>query len=80
MATNGNGTTRQFKKRFGKRLQKARHERGITQRQLAEQLQIATVTVSHYETGRALPSFLTLRELSILLQKPADYLLCRRGR
>jgi transcriptional regulator with XRE-family HTH domain len=41
-----------------------RHRVGITQRQLAEILQITASTLSQYETGKIIPSYLTLRKIS----------------
>lgn len=46
------------------RIAELRKKAGLTQKELAEKLNINSVTLSRYETGSRKPSFETLRELS----------------
>jgi transcriptional regulator with XRE-family HTH domain len=54
--------------RLGRNLAYYRKCAKLTQEQLAEAVQVETMTVSRYETGAALPSLVTLEALAMLLR------------
>jgi len=55
-------------RRLGQNLAYYRKRAKFTQEQLAEAIQVETLTVSRYETGAALPSLVTLEAISMLLR------------
>ncbi|MDR2926438.1 MAG: helix-turn-helix domain-containing protein [Azoarcus sp.] len=55
-------------RRLGQNLAYYRRRAKLTQEQLAEAIQVETLTVSRYETGAALPSLVTLEAVSMLLR------------
>jgi transcriptional regulator with XRE-family HTH domain len=55
-------------RRLGRNLAYYRKRAKLTQEQLAEAVQVETLTISRYETGAAIPSLVTLEALSILLR------------
>lgn len=63
------------RKEFGKRLQKLRREKGISQVKLAEQLEIHFMTVSRWELGHFSPSFDQLIFLAEFFEVSIDYLM-----
>ncbi len=79
MELNENGK-RTLAERFGQRLRSTRNEHGMTQRQLAQHLEVPEALVCRWERGVHLPSFENLRGLCQLFSVEGDYLLCRRGR
>ena len=62
-------------RRLGRNLAYYRKCAKLTQEQLAEAIQVETLTVSRYETGVALPSLVTLEAFSKLLRVPIADLL-----
>ena len=54
---------------------KARHEAGLTQKQLAEILQTTDDSIYSWEKGRSQPSIETLRKICVALNVTADYLI-----
>ncbi|MDR1892152.1 MAG: helix-turn-helix domain-containing protein [Oscillospiraceae bacterium] len=60
---------------FGERLRALIEERGITQKALAEQLNIAASTVSSYVQNTREPDFETLKRLARYFEVTPDYLL-----
>ena len=48
---------------LGQRIRRLRRERGLNQRQLAEQIGVATCLISNYELGDIKPSLTTLEWL-----------------
>lgn len=60
---------------FAQRLRQLRTLSGMTQRELAEHLQLERSTYAYYETGVTTPSFETLQRLAKEFQVPIDYLL-----
>ncbi len=62
-------------RKIGARIKKARKERGITQAQLAEQLDLTPKYISNFETGERLPRFETFIEIANVLNYSADALL-----
>lgn len=62
-------------RKIGARIKKARRERGITQAQLAELLNLTPKYVSNFETGERLPRLETLIDIANTLNCSADALL-----
>lgn len=60
---------------FGERLRQLRQARGMTQQELAQKLNLTKASVSAYETSGKYPSVEVLRELAVLFNVSADYLL-----
>ena len=66
---------------FGDRLRILIDERGITQKELASQLNIAPSTVSSYVQNTREPDFTTLKSLAIYFSVSIDHLLgCRTNK
>ena len=59
-----------FNKQIGKRIKKARKERGITQQELAEKVNMHDTTISRIETGFSNPSILTINKIAKALKIP----------
>ena len=64
---------------FGQRMQEARKLAGMTQEELAEQLNIGPVHVYNIENGRKGCSIDLLLEFAELFEVSTDYLLTGRG-
>ena len=60
---------------FGERLRDLRHEKHMTQKQLADKPDLSKGTISAYEQGKKYPSIEVLIKLCNILQVSADYLL-----
>ena len=60
---------------FGERLRALIEERGVTQKALAEQLNIAPSTISSYVQNTREPDFETLKRLAKCFDVTPDYLL-----
>lgn len=60
---------------FGERLKAQRKSKNLTQVQLANRLDLATVTVAGYEQGTKYPSIEVLAKICITLDCSADFLL-----
>ncbi len=52
-----------------------RKKKGLTQAELAEQLEVSRQSVSNWEVGTVVPSTKRLKDLSHLYEVPLDYLL-----
>ena len=63
-------------RKIGARIKQARKERGLTQAQLAELLDITPKYLSNFETGERLPRFETFIDIANVLNYSADALLC----
>ncbi len=61
----------------GERITQLRIERGIYQKQLADNLQVSVATISNYENGRHIPDPHTLCEIANYFGVTTDYLLGR---
>lgn len=61
---------------FADRLKSSRKEKGISQEQLAEGLEVSRQSITKWETGTAYPELKKLLLLSIKLDKELDWLLC----
>lgn len=59
------------------RIKDLRLEKGLTQKQVAEQLNITTRAYSYYETGTREPSFDVLRRICDFFDVTADYIIGR---
>lgn len=59
---------------FGKRLRKARTERGLSSSQLADKLGLNRSAIAQYEAGRSLPSVTVLQKIARLLGITTDRL------
>lgn len=59
------------------RIKKLREEKGLTQRQFAEQFQISPSTIALYEVGKRTPDADTLSKLASFFDVSVDYLLGR---
>ena len=60
---------------FGERLRDLRQEKHMTQKQLADKLDLVKGTISAYEQGKKYPSIEVLIKLCNVFQISADYLL-----
>lgn len=60
---------------FGTRLRKLRETRGLTQRDLADRVEIELVQISRYERGQYLPNAETLVSLGRALRVDLNFLL-----
>jgi transcriptional regulator with XRE-family HTH domain len=66
--------------KFGNRLKKARKEKKLTQKQLAESIGINQKQYQHWERGRAEPSFDKVKRLSYVLEINVEWLLYGNGK
>lgn len=62
-------------KEFGEKVKELRTERGLSQKQLADKLGVATNTVSQYESGKSKTSIDVLANLAVELDTTTDFLL-----
>lgn len=62
-------------KHFHQRLRLIRMARGLTQVELAQRAEMNVGTITHFETGKRIPSLGNLRKLVVALNCTADYLL-----
>ena len=60
---------------LGKRLKDLRIERGLTQSQLAEALNLNSVTYLHYEKAQREPPLAVLADMAIFFNVSVDFLL-----
>ena len=60
---------------LGKKIKLARIELDLNQTQLAEKVNAKQKSISHYETGIAMPSIETLLKIAKVLKKSAGYFL-----
>lgn len=60
---------------FGTKLRKLRKDNNMTQKQLADKLEITKATVSAYETNAKYPSIEVLIKISNIFNVSSDYLL-----
>ena len=60
----------------GSRIRNLRIEYGLSQRELAKQLEMSTTTLSRYENNIHVFAWESLRRLALELKTSADYLLC----
>ena len=60
---------------FAVRLKVLRVEEGLTQVELADMLGVSKVTVGMWETGKRMPGFETLDEMTRIFERRMDYIL-----
>lgn len=60
---------------LGERLKELREEKGLTQRRLADQLGVHSVTYLHYEKDQRQPPLSLLADIAIFYGVSVDYLL-----
>ena len=60
---------------FGDRLRASRKERGFSQEQLAEELEVSRQSVTKWETGVTFPEIKTMLRLASVLERDLDWLL-----
>ena len=60
---------------FNKKLKELRKEKSLTQKQLAEILEVSTTCYAGYEQGYREPDFKTLKKICLFFDVSADYLL-----
>lgn len=61
--------------KFCKNLKNARKDSGLTQKQVADKLNVVESCYANWEQGRTEPNITTLRELSIILNVSVDELI-----
>ncbi|MGN1135960.1 MAG: helix-turn-helix domain-containing protein [Oscillospiraceae bacterium] len=59
---------------FGDILRQLRTDKGLTQKQLADKLELSVTAVSKYELGTAYPPFEKMRGISAIFNVTMDYL------
>lgn len=62
-------------KELGEKIKELRTERGLSQKQLADKIGVATNTISQYESGKSKTSIDVLASLAIELDTTTDFLL-----
>ncbi len=62
-------------KELGERIKELRIERGLSQKQLADKIGVATNTISQYENGKSKTSIDVLANLAVELDTTAGFLL-----
>ncbi len=62
-------------KTFGEKLKELRLEKGLTQRQVAEDLSVTVSTLSHWECNYQEPSFKDLMTLCRFYEVSSDFLI-----
>ncbi len=67
----------QTAEQFAVNLRTIRIERGFSQREAADMLELSRATYAAWEGGRRLPGTLHLLELAELFQVPVNWLLCQ---
>lgn len=60
---------------LGKRLKELRKELGLTQKEVAEKLNLNSVTYLHYEKSQREPPLAVLAEMAMFFGVTTDYLL-----
>nr|WP_278429823.1 helix-turn-helix transcriptional regulator [Brevibacillus laterosporus] len=73
----GNSVDTDLKKRIGERIKARRTDAGLYQAHLAEKVRVDRVSISNYETGRAMPPWDIIVALAEVLNCTTDYLLCK---
>ncbi|MGG1443531.1 helix-turn-helix transcriptional regulator [Brevibacillus laterosporus] len=73
----GNSVDTDLKKRIGERIKARRTDAGLYQAHLAEKVGVDRVSISNYETGRAMPPWDIIVALAEVLNCTTDYLLCK---
>lgn len=61
---------------LGNLLRRARRFYGYTQKAVAKQLGISRTAYTYYETGKSLPSIITLKKLAEIFRLPPEAIFC----
>jgi len=61
--------------RLGRRMQKVRQEKGLTQEKLAEKVGVSTTWIGYLETGYRRPNLKMIYKIARVLKVPASELL-----
>lgn len=61
--------------RLGRRIQKVRQEKGLTQEKLAEKVGVSTTWIGYLETGYRRPNLKMIYKIARVLKVPASELL-----
>jgi transcriptional regulator with XRE-family HTH domain len=64
---------------FSQRLRELRKAHGLSLAQLGEKIGLAKQTLSHFELGKAYPSYPVLEKMADLFECPVDYLMGREN-
>ena len=59
---------------FGKRLQRMRKKKKLSQSEVAKRLNVHRQTISSYERNNVTPSYEVLRQMAIMYETSLDYL------
>jgi transcriptional regulator with XRE-family HTH domain len=70
---NGSGTSDQAKQ-IGERIVRARNEKGIKQKELADLIHVTARAVTDWETGKVVP-WTRMDDIAAILEKPKTWLL-----
>ena len=70
-------TKTKFKRELADNIRDARMAKGLTQRELAQQIGLSAAAVGYYETGDRLPNIMTLSVLSQIFDESLDSLVPR---
>lgn len=68
-----------YKEIFAEKLKKARSDTGLSQREVAKELNLSKSTIASYEMGRTEPDIETLAKLADFYQVSTDWLLSTKG-
>lgn len=68
-----------YKEIFAEKLKKARNDTGLSQREVAKELNLSKSTIASYEMGRTEPDIETLAKLADFYQVSTDWLLSTKG-
>lgn len=60
----------------GTRIRQARQEKNLTMKEIADQIGISMTAIGKIERGVTTPSLPTLRNISLILERPISYLGC----
>jgi len=60
---------------FGKALRRLRHEKGISQQELADTFELQRTTITNYESGKSLPNLELFVEIVKFFGVPSDAML-----
>jgi len=64
-------------KTCGQRISELRESQKLTQGELSSRLEITRASLSHYETGRRVPDYETLKKIADFFRVSVDYLIGR---
>lgn len=65
--------------KFGDVLRELLEERGVTQKELAQELNLAVSTIGNYANNQREPDYSVLKQIASYFHVSTDYLLCYSG-